>query len=158
MRNIYKRLQSENKLGGLLRISAILMMIMVWILIDKGNVYGQESSVRNVISKTDVASNDQTALLRELSDDPQIVSSEDKNQFVLMPNPFTKDLVFDFEFTIKTGIPYDVICPLGRLIQSGQFESGISTQHLDLSHLQNGMYLVRLNMGDRVEVRRVIKK
>ncbi len=158
MRNIYKRLQSENKLGGLLRISAILMMIMVWILIDKGNVYGQESSVRDLISKTDVTSNAQTALLRELSDDTQLASTEDKNQFVLMPNPFTKELVFDFEFTIKTGIPFEVICPLGRLVQSGHFEPGISVQHLDLSHLQNGMYLIRLNMGDRVEVRRVIKK
>jgi hypothetical protein len=158
MNNIYKDSGNNHRLKGLVRMSTILIMIMVWILIDKGNIYGQETSVRNVINKSEMSSASQSPMFRERADDPRIVQSEDENQFVVMPNPFTKDLVFDFEFTIKTNIPFEVIDPLGRLAQSGHFEPGISAQHLDLSHLQNGMYLVRLNMGNRMEVRRVIKK
>jgi len=69
-----------------------------------------------------------------------------------------RDLVFDFEFTVKVGIPYEVVDALGRLAVKGTFSPGISTQSIDLSRLRTGMYLVRLDMGRKVEVRKILKK
>lgn len=158
MKHNYKGLSDSKNCRRLARISAIIIMVMVWVLIDKGNIYGQEVSVRTVINKSDVSSTTQSPLLREGDGTPDKLESDESNNLVVKPNPFTKELVFDFEFTIRTGIPYTIMDPMGRLIDEGIFEPGVSTHQLDLSHLKTGMYLVRLDLGHKLEVKRVIKK
>jgi hypothetical protein len=160
MKNIYNESKSEKAVRGPLRISAIVIMVMVWILIDKGNIYGQSISDRDVISKSDVAHGIQSAQLRERADEEggELPIEDKGGEFVARPNPVIGELVFDFEFTVKTGIPFEVLDPLGRLAAQGTFEPGVSSQSIDLSHLKTGMYLVRLDLGDKMEVRRIIKK
>ncbi|MBL4585568.1 MAG: T9SS type A sorting domain-containing protein [Flavobacteriales bacterium] len=158
MGNNYKESSESNRLKGLKRVSVIIVMIMVWILIDKGNIYGQTKSIVDQIEQNEGIPPSGSTQSRGDDDDPRVPETDDEDQVTVSPNPFTKDLVFDFEFTVKMGIPYDVVDPLGRLAESGVFRAGISTQYLDLSHLKNGMYLVRLNLGNKMKVLRVLKR
>ncbi|MBP9151892.1 MAG: T9SS type A sorting domain-containing protein [Flavobacteriales bacterium] len=163
MKNIYNNYKSHKAVNGLLRISAIIIMTMVWILIDKGNIYGQSLSEKSQLSKQalEQSSNSQTPLFKdgdESRDGDLPIDDDEDNEFVVKPNPVEGDLVFDFEFTVKTSIPVEIYNPLGKLVGTGVFEPGISSQKLDFSHFPTGMYIVRLNIGGKAEVRRVIKK
>ena len=68
------------------------------------------------------------------------------------------DLVFDFECAVKTAIPVEIYNPLGKLVGQTIFAPGVSSQKLDFRRLPVGMYIVRLNLGNKTEVRRIIKK
>ncbi len=156
---MYKGSPDNRNYSKLIRISAIIIMVMVWILIDKGNIYGQDAAEITSIAKSDESRSIQSPSLREGDGrDDLKIESDEGTHFTVKPNPVVQDLVFDFEFTIKTGIPYEVIDPLGRLAAEGTFDPGIATQTISFADLQDGMYLVRLDMGDRLEVRRIIKK
>ncbi len=160
MKNIYKSIKDGKPAKRLGRITIIIIMAMVWILIDKGNIYGQSLDHRSVISKSSIESETQSALLREGDDvrGDEIPTGDEGDYFTLKPNPVEHDLVFDFEFTVKEGIPVQVLDPLGRLAYTGVFQPGISTQTLDFSGFKTGMYIVRLDFGDKIEVRRIIKR
>lgn len=160
MSNIYKNIKDGKPARSLARITAIIIMVMVWILIDKGNIYGQSISDRDVISQSSLEGETQSALLRE-GDDPrgdEIPTEDEGGHFTARPNPVQQDLVFDFEFTVKEGIPVQVLDPLGRLAFAGVFEPGINTQTLDFSRFKKGMYIVRLDLGDKIAIRRIIKQ
>lgn len=163
MKNIYNTYKNRKAVKSLLRVSTIIIMAIVWILIDKGNIYGQNLANKSQLTKQGLeqSADLQSPLLREgdgsRGGDLPIEGEED-NVFTVKPNPVHTDLVFDFEFTVKTAIPVDIYNPLGKLVDTGEFVPGISTQKLDFSKLPTGMYIVRLNLGNKAEVRRIIKK
>jgi hypothetical protein len=87
--------------------------------------------------------------------DYNLVSVEDdiNNKISISPNPFTKNIVFtseeDFEMQL---IVYDV---------SGKecLNQPISTnQHLDLSFLEKGTYILKINTEEEVLMKRIIKQ
>jgi len=163
MKNIYNNYKGHKAVKGLLRISAILILAMVWILIDKGNIYGQSFSEKSQLSKLSLeqSTTSQTPLFKNgdgSRDGDLPLEGDEDNEFVVKPNPVEGELVFDFEFTVKTSIPFEIYDPLGKLVDTGGFEPGIKSQKLDFSKYPTGMYIVRLNIGGKVEVRRVIKK
>ncbi len=160
MSNIYKNLKDGKPVKSLARITAIIIMVMVWILIDKGNIYGQSIADRDVISKSALSSETQSPQLRE-SDDvrgDELPTEDEGDLFTARPNPVQQELVFDFEFTVRSGIPVEVLDPLGRIAYQGHFEPGVSTQSLDFSGFKKGMYIVRLDLGGKVAIRRIIKQ
>lgn len=164
MNNIYKDFKEGRPLKGLARVSAIVVLIMVWILIDKGNIYGQSKQKADVIAVDQgKLHTSQTPLYRGGddsgdSDDGIIDDSDDGTDFQVYPNPVKQDLVFDFEFTVREAIPYEIISPLGRLVGAGQFEPGINSQMLDFKRFNSGMYIIRLNIGGETKISRVIKQ
>lgn len=165
MKNIYNEYKSNKAVKGLLRVSVIITMVIVWILIDKGNVYGQNLANQALLSKQ-VLGQPETVHSPFFKDgdgsrdgdDDLPIENEVDNEFTIKPNPVEGDLVFDFEFTVKTEMPVEIYDPLGKLVDTGVFVPGVSTQKLDLSRLPTGMYIVRLNLGSKAEVRRIIKK
>lgn len=164
MINIYKDFKEGRLLRGLARVSVILVLAVVWILIDKGNIYGQSIATgeKLALKKISTAAN-QAPLLRqadESRDDDGILGddTDEGTGFTAFPNPVKQDLVFDFEFTVKEAIPYEVISPLGRLVEVGQFEPGVNTQSLDFRRLKSGMYIVRLSIGGEAKITRIIKE
>ncbi|MDB4678453.1 T9SS type A sorting domain-containing protein [bacterium] len=163
MKNIYKDYKSHKAVKGLLRISAIIIMAIVWILIDKGNIYGQSLADRAQISKEALGQAEvlQSPLFKGGDDDRDgdiPTEGDEDNTFTVKPNPVEGDLVFDFEFTVKTTIPVEIYNPLGKLVDQSTFVPGVSSQKLDFRRLPVGMYIVRLDLGDKTEVRRIIKK
>jgi hypothetical protein len=163
MKNIYNDYKSNKAVKGLLRISTIIIMAIVWILIDKGNIYGQSLAEKSQLSKEvlqhSVAYQNPMFKDGDGSRDGDLpVEGDEDNEFVVKPNPVEGELVFDFEFTVRASIPVEIYDPLGKLVDTGVFEPGISTQKLDFSKYPTGMYIVRLNLGNKMETRRVIKK
>jgi len=163
MKNIYKDYKSHKAVKGLLRISTIIIMAIVWILIDKGNIYGQGLAVKSQISKQALEQTEtlQSPLFKGGDDDGNgdiLTEGDEDNAFTVKPNPVEDDLVFDFEFTVKNAIPVEIYNPLGKLVDQTTFEPGVNTQKLNLSRLPMGMYIVRLDLGNKTEVRRIIKK
>lgn len=141
----------------------LALFIMVWILIDKGNAAGQSSSFISSDSKKRTAidpSNSQPQFKTgiEGSETPDDGSGETPDEFVVYPNPVEDELVFDFEFQVKTGIPFEVLDALGRRMDIGTFKSGLNTQRLDFSKYRSGLYLIRVSLGSTTVVKRVIKK
>ena len=161
MSNIYQSIKDKKPAKRLARITAIIIMVAVWILIDKGNIYGQSVAHRDVISKSVVQAEIQLAQLRQgdnFRGDGELPTGDDEGSFTVKPNPVQGELVFDFEFTVRTEIPYEVLDPLGRIAFTGFFEPGLATQTLDFSRLKTGMYIVRMHLGNKLDVRRIIKQ
>jgi len=156
MRNIYKESSNSNRTGKAVRISAIIVLIMVWILIDKGNVYGQKLSALKLADKNKISTTIESPSFTKSTEEVK-TPIVDQSTFNMGPNPVHHELVFDFEFTVRGDTPYDVVDAMGRLMDSGRFVEGISRQSINLSNLKNGMYLVRLKIGNKLDVRRIIK-
>lgn len=163
MKNIYKDYKSDKVVKGLLRVSTIIIMAIVWILIDKGNICAQSLEDKSQLAE-------QALELTQTAQSPQLkegdgsrggdvpIEEGEENEFTVKPNPVKDDLVFDFEFTVKTSIPVEIYNPQGKLVDQSTFVPGVSSQKLDFRRLPVGMYIVRLNLGDKTEVRRIIKK
>lgn len=163
MKNIYNDYKNHKAVKGLLRVSTIIIMAIVWILIDKGNIYGQSIAEKSQLSKKalEQPTAAQSPLFRTGDGDGDgdiLTEEEGGNEFTVKPNPVQGDLVFDFEFTVKTAIPVEIYNPLGKLVGQTTFVPGVSSQKLDFRRLPVGMYIVRLNLGNKTEVRRIIKK
>ena len=163
MNNIYKNFKEGGPLRGLARVSAILIMIMVWILIDKGNIYGQSlSEDSKLIAKAEKLDVSDQALLKSGGGEGDIADegadSDDDNTFEIYPNPVEGDLVFDFEFTVRTGAPYEVLDAQGKLVHRGVIEPGVSHHSVDMRDLNTGLYILRVDLSGKPQVKRVIKK
>lgn len=165
MKNMYNDLKHSDLGKKVLKMSAILIMIMVWILIDKGNVYGQSRALKGQISKEKLSGQvDQSMFKAGGGDDDGIIDegsgSEGGNSFDAYPNPFERELVFDFEFTVKQeeGIPVEILDVQGRLVLQALLPSGSSQYKIDLGDLKTGMYFARVAIGNDLQVKRVIKK
>ena len=161
MSNIYNSIKERKPGKKLARIAGIIIMIAVWILIDKGNIYGQSISDRDVISKSALKSDVQSPSFRKGEDvkGDELPTVDEGDLITARPNPVQQELVFDFEFTVKeNGIPYEVLDPLGRISFQGVFEPGINRHSLDFSSMKKGMYLVRMDLGGKLIVKRIIKQ
>ncbi len=161
MSKIYKDFKEGNPLKGLARISAILILIMVWILIDKGNVYGQDLADDDKLTVKSEKLKLADAFLKAGGDDDNGMlddDSDDDNSFVVYPNPVEGDLVFDFEFTVKEASPFEIIDMQGKLVESGLIKPGLDKQKLDVKQLKSGLYIVRLELGGKLHVKRLVKK
>jgi len=162
MKKHYLSLKGSRFVSGLTKMVAVTILIMVWILIDKGNAAGQsaEASKQTVRSS---ASTEVSTLPMFRNGDPRDGDGEEGgeddggNTFDVYPNPVKGDLIFDFEFTVKTGAPYIVTDALGRLVDEGLFVPGLKSQKLDFSKYREGMYLVRVQLGSTAIVKRIIK-
>ncbi|MGK0385144.1 MAG: hypothetical protein ACJAVL_001900, partial [Bacteroidia bacterium] len=54
MKNIYNNYKNHKAVKGLLRVSTIIIMAIVWILIDKGNIYGQSLADKSQLTKQEL--------------------------------------------------------------------------------------------------------
>lgn len=160
MKKMYSRSMDAVSLKAVARISVVIILVMVWILIDKGNVYGQSTSKQMQLSKQTNASTQDGPSFKDGDEDQtddELGGTDEGDVFTTFPNPVVQDLVFDFEFTVKEGIPYDVHDMLGKLEMRGEFKPHIKTQKLDLSSLRPGIYMVRLKLGNKMVVRKILK-
>jgi hypothetical protein len=160
MKKMYSRPAEGMNLGTIARISVAIILVMVWILIDKGNVYGQSASRLTEGSKMSTTSTHNSPSFKDGDDeqtDDELGGTDEGDVFTTFPNPVIQELVFDFEFTVKEGIPFDVHDMLGKLEMRGEFKPQIKTQKLDLSALKPGIYVVRLKLGDKMVVRKILK-
>lgn len=159
MKQKYKNVQSGNILKVLAKVALGVTLIMVWILIDKGNVYGQSAVSGKAIDSQQVLPSETSApLLKDGDDgDGDLTGSEDDNTITIYPNPVIQEMVFDFEFTVKSDCPFEILDPQGKLVETGVVGQGITHHTVDLGKLTSGMYIVRLEMEGKPQIHRIIK-
>lgn len=144
-----------------MRPLVFMITVVVWILIDKGNIYGQGRMEKDVIQKKVERNVTDSGFYKseDSRDDPRPGGEEDESDhFTVKPNPVEQDLVFDFEFTVREGVPYEVFSPSGQLVAAGTLPPFSSNQSIDLSALPSGMYVLRLVIAEKARVRKIIKR
>lgn len=142
-----------------LKAVAVVALIMVWILIDKGNALGQVARAGHQVAKQSATvSSVAGPSLRDGMRDGGPGEEDGSGDFNVYPNPVKDDAVFDFEFTVKGEMPYEITDALGRLMDQGVFVPDVKRQTVNLSNYRTGMYLIRIRMGDKAVVRRIIKQ
>lgn len=72
-----------------------------------------------------------------------------QNQILVYPNPGNG--IFTFTGNLSLPLAYEVFDMNGRLIHEG------NAQQVDLSNQQKGCYILKLVVGDRIEVHRLVK-
>lgn len=158
MKKHYHSFKGSRFANILSKVVAITILIMVWILIDKGNAAGQSMEViKQGVRSAESSAISAQPLLRKGDARDGDEGEDDDNSFDIYPNPVKDDLIFDFEFTVKSGAPYIVTDALGRLVDQGSFVPGLKSQKLDFSKYRSGMYLVRVQLGGTAVVKRIIK-
>jgi hypothetical protein len=145
---------------ALLKAAAVIALVMVWILIDKGNALGQVSNAKQSVKQSEATAQHSTPLFRDGSRDgkPGDDGEDGSGDYNIYPNPVKDEAVFDFEFTVKTDMSYQVSDALGRLIDQGVFVPDLKRQTIDFSQYRTGMYLVSVQMGNKAVVKRIIKQ
>lgn len=78
------------------------------------------------------------------------LSSTKTEVVTVFPNPFKDELVM-------TGLAGSELVEIYDLLGQPVFSGQISGRLLDLSHLQNGAYILRIKNGDREQTQRIIK-
>jgi hypothetical protein len=137
-----------------MKAAAVIALVMVWILIDKGNALGQSARQATEVGSQATASG---PLFRDGIRGGE-TEDDETGDFNIFPNPVDDDAVFDFEFTVRKGMPYEVTDALGRLVQSGTFEADLQQQRIDMSGYRSGLYMVRVNVAGRAVVKRIYKR
>lgn len=72
----------------------------------------------------------------------------------IFPNPTQGELTLQCNVSVIG--TYEILSQSGQLLQNGRLASNIS--HIDFSPLPSGVYLLRLNMKDKSETWKIIKK
>jgi len=134
--------------------AAVIALVMVWILIDKGNALGQSARQATEVGSQATASGPQFRNGIRGGD----IEEDETGDFHVFPNPVDDEAVFDFEFTVRKEMPYEVTDALGRLVQSGTFEADLQQQRIDMSGYRSGLYMVRVNVAGRAVVKRIYKR
>ena len=146
--------------GSIIAKAALLLtVVFIWILIDAGNVYGQSHSK----DKDMVGALDANPMLREGIEEGEILNEPiGEPGFQIRPNPTDGDLVFDFEFIIRSGqddTSINVFDAMGRLAYQSKLnpevvEKGVK---LDLRNQLPGTYIVVIKNGDQMFTKRFLK-
>ena len=139
----------------------LLSILAIWILIDTGNVYGQAQYESGTIDR----GKEQTEVNAKSGDDEKGSRGGDDEPveaggFTIYPVPTEGDLVFDFEFTVKTeDIGIQVVDPMGRIVINQFLDSSFFNERhtIDLSDQPNGTYVVVVRKGARMFTRRLMK-
>ena len=79
---------------------------------------------------------------------------------IVFPNPATSETTFEFKIPTKTNFEIALYDMNGKFIQpihSGEIDRGTFRQHLDLTNLNPGIYLVVINSNDFKKTVRVSK-
>jgi hypothetical protein len=84
------------------------------------------------------------------------VNENDKTSFSIVPNPVTKELTIDNgQLTIESVEIFDVF---GRNVFTSQFSILNSKFSVDISHLQGGVYFVRITSEAGASVQKFVKQ
>ena len=85
-------------------------------------------------------------------------SLTDEQQLAVSPNPFSNRLEINIPYaTEENDVKVQLFDPHGRLILSQVTAGGLQIRSLDTEVLQPGMYLLRVETGERAETVKVIK-
>lgn len=150
---------NENKLHAFGKALFLITVLAIWILIDTGNVYGQSKMEHGSVD----LEKEPTEVAAKAGDDQKGSRGgidPEQGGFTIYPVPTEDDLVFDFEFTVKTeNISLQVVDPQGRVVINEFLDGSFFNQRhtIDMSTQPNGAYVVVVRKGARVFTKQLLK-
>ena len=84
-----------------------------------------------------------------------------KTEIMAYPNPTNGLLAIDFKLFKSSSCRFEIIDGLGRIISipaESNYEGGLQTLNLDLSSFNEGLYTLRVWLGDELHVLKVMKQ
>jgi hypothetical protein len=94
-------------------------------------------------------------------DDTELYRSDDNSNIKTYPNPFSKEITFDFTATKESDFILEITNMYGQNMKTYIFENqpvGLNSKTVDLSDLSDGIYLYRLLSENNYHVGKIIKK
>ena len=93
----------------------------------------------------------------EVNDPTNINEITSLNALTVMPNPSNGALTLQVDFDTKVNATLTIANALGQEVwNGGQMELYKSTSHLDLMHLPNGIYSLRMQVNGQIATKKVI--
>jgi len=86
--------------------------------------------------------------------------SQPKIQLSTFPNPTNESLQLSFSMEQSASVQIEILNTVGSIVLKkdlGIQPSGKHSQHLDIRHLASGIYFCKLQVGDQVVVKRLVK-
>jgi subtilisin family serine protease len=77
------------------------------------------------------------------------------NNFIVYPNPTSSKIFITSKEYVST---YEIYNALGQKVQEGNFNAVLEQEELDLSALQNGMYILNLKADNLNKTIKIIKQ
>jgi hypothetical protein len=75
----------------------------------------------------------------------------------VLPNPTDGQLNVNLEFTNFTKARISILNKLGQVVLSNQVEGSLINKEYDINRLAKGMYFVKLEVGNGVVIKKIIK-
>jgi len=104
---------------------------------------------------------DSTSISMKVTWDPDGIDSYQESTLAinLWPNPFQNDIYFELPENDRSEVDVKIYSILGKMLMSKSFSGNMLSKkyHLDISHLHEGTYLLKVNSGDK-QVSKLIRK
>jgi len=104
---------------------------------------------------------DSTSISMKVTLDPDGIEAYQENSLAIRlgPNPFRNDIYFELPDNDNNAVDVKIYSILGNMLLSKSFSGNVNSEkyHLDVSHLNEGMYLLKVNSGNK-QVSKLIRK
>jgi hypothetical protein len=104
---------------------------------------------------------DSTSISMKVTWDPDGIDSYQESTLAikLWPNPFQNDIYFELPENDNNLVDVEIYSILGKILMSKSFSGNVNSNkyRLDISHLHEGTYLLKVNSGDK-QVSKLIRK
>lgn len=84
-----------------------------------------------------------------------------KTEIMAYPNPTNGLLAIDFKLFKSSSFRFEIIDGLGRIISTSaesKYESGLQSFNLDLNSVREGIYILRVWLGEELHILKVLKQ
>ncbi|MEW2922524.1 chondroitinase family polysaccharide lyase [Muricauda sp. ANG21] len=119
--------------------------------------------VQAILKPTDKKSkpliDSQVFTIKVLEEEPVETVPEEIERFIISPNPVENELLINYNpDNFKGVLKVDIFNLTGWLVFKTKIKKNQNTPILDLSMLPQGIYIVRLESGNTIETKKIIKK
>ena len=86
------------------------------------------------------------------------IDIDQANTIQVYPNPFTSEIHLNFESKLNEAASVQVLTANGKLISTNQIPPSTDTFVVPVNDLTSGIYIVQLSCGDKIWIKKLIKK
>jgi hypothetical protein len=89
--------------------------------------------------------------------DGEVAETTESYEIKAYPNPVTDKLYVDLDGNMVTDQDIMLFDSHGKKVMLGGIEPTSETLEIDMRNMISGLYIIRINLGDKVETFRIIK-
>ncbi len=87
-----------------------------------------------------------------------ITEIQSLTRFNISPNPTSDEFVLELEFNSKTDVNVSIMNHLGQVLKTENISNSSLSKTYNVSELPSGIYLVRIQVGNEMSIRKIVKQ